>query len=83
MKFWGLGGQSESFFVEREEQVGTPWALRRVFRSGVIVWTASWPIRLIDSKMTVAQITLTYPVLWLAESPPPPPGVPGVGSWVQ
>lgn len=39
--------------------MGASQALRRVFLSGVIVWTTSWPIRLTDSKTTVAQTTLT------------------------
>lgn len=70
MKFWGLG---QSFFVERQEQVGTPQALRRVFSSEVTVWTTSWPIRLIDSKMTVAQTTLTLFCGFQKELPLPLP----------
>jgi hypothetical protein len=38
--------------------VGPYQAPRRAFGSGVIGWTTSWSLRLIDSKVRMAQIKL-------------------------
>lgn len=47
-------------------------SVNRTFGSGVIGWTTSWPIRLIDSKMKMAQTKLSCAVLAFRKNLPPP-----------